>query len=129
MKKETENWLKIAKNDLKVAEALFKEGLYLGVIEHSHAVLEKVLKGIIVERSNKNPPKIHNLLELVSLALIENLEADMKKLLQELDIKYIAVRYPEDVDYLQKSLPKETVHNILSRVREVFKCLEKNIQK
>ncbi|MBI1859276.1 MAG: HEPN domain-containing protein [Candidatus Melainabacteria bacterium] len=49
MKKETENWLKIARNDLKIAKALFKEGLYLGVIEHSHASLEKLLKGIINE--------------------------------------------------------------------------------
>ena len=128
MKKETENWLKIARHDLKIAEALFKEGLYLGVIEHGHAALEKLIKGIIVGRSNKPPPKIHSLLELISLALIENLETDMKKLLQELDIKYIAVRYPEDIDYLQKSLPKETVQNILSRVKEVFRCLEKNIQ-
>ena len=128
MKKETENWLKIARHDLKIAEALFKEGLYLGVIEHGHAALEKLIKGIIVGRSNKTPPKIHSLLELVSLALIENLETDMRKLLQELDIKYIAVRYPEDIDYLQKSLSKETAQNILSRVKEVFKCLEKNIQ-
>ncbi len=129
MKKETENWLKIANNDLKIAEALFKEGLYLGVIEHSHAALEKLIKGIIVEKSNKTPPRIHSLLELVSLALIGNLEEDMKRLLQELDIKYIAVRYPEDIDYLQKSFPKETVQTILSRVKEVFKCLEKNIPK
>lgn len=129
MKKETENWLKIARYDLKVAESLFKNDLYINVIEHSHAALEKLLKGIITDRNNKNPPKIHSLLELVSLALIENLETDMKKLFQELDIKYIAVRYPEDMDSLQKSLPKETVQNILTRVKEVFKCLEKNIQK
>ena len=128
MKKETENWLKIARNDLKVAESLFKSGLYINVIEHSHAALEKLLKGIIVDKNNK-PPKIHNLLELASLTLIENLETDMKKLFQELDIKYIAVRYPEDLDYLQKSLPKEIIQNILVRVKEVFKCLEKNIQK
>ena len=128
MKKETENWLKIARNDLKVAESLFKSGLYINVIEHSHAALEKLLKGIIADKNNK-PPKIHSLLELASLTLIENLETDMKKLFQELDIKYIAVRYPEDLDYLQKSLPKEIIQNILVRVKEVFKCLEKNIQK
>ena len=62
MKKETENWLKIANNDLKMAKALFKEGLYLGVIEHGHAALEKLIKGIIVDQSNENPPKIHSLL-------------------------------------------------------------------
>ena len=129
MKKETENWLKIANNDLKMAKALFKEGLYLGVIEHGHAALEKLIKGIIVDQSNENPPKIHSLLRLVSIALIKNLEANMKELFKELDIKYIAVRYPEDIDALQVSLPKEKVSKILSGVKEVFKCLEKNIQK
>ncbi len=129
MKKETENWLKIAKNDLKVAEELFKDGLYLNVIEHSHAALEKLLKGIIVDQKNENPPKIHSLLRLVSMTLIENLESNIQELFKELDIKYIAVRYPEDIDALQASLPKEIVSIILSKVKEVFKCLEKNIQK
>ena len=49
MKKETENWLKIAKNDLKIAKVLFDQGLYSGVIEHSHAALEKLIKGIITD--------------------------------------------------------------------------------
>ena len=129
MKKETENWLKIARNDLKVAEELFKGGLYLNVIEHSHASLEKLHKGIIVDQKNENPPKIHSLLRLVSMTLIGNLESNIENLFKELDIKYIAVRYPEDIDALQASLPKETVSNILSKVKEVFKCLEKNIQK
>ena len=67
MKKETENWLKIARHDLKIAEVLFKDGLYLGVIEHSHAALEKLIKGIIAEQ-DKNPSRIHSLLKLVSTA-------------------------------------------------------------
>ena len=129
MKKETENWLKIANNDLKAAEKLFKDGLYLNVIEHSHAALEKLLKGIVFDQTNENPPKIHGLLRLVSMTLITNLELDIEDLLKELDIKYIAVRYPEDVDALQASLPKEIVSKILSKVKEVFRCLEKNIQK
>ena len=129
MKKETENWLKIANNDLKAAEELFKDGLYLNVIEHSHAALEKLLKGIVFDQTNENPPKIHGLLRLVSMTLIKNLEVDIEDLFKELDIKYIAVRYPEDVDALQASLPKEVVRTILSKVKEVFKCLEKNIQK
>ena len=128
MKKETENWLKIAKNDLKIAKVLFSQGLYSGVIEHSHAALEKLIKGIIADQTNENPPKIHNLLRLVSMTLIKNLESSMKDLFTELDIKYIAVRYPEDLDVLLASLPKEKVSTILTRVEEIFKCLEKNIQ-
>ena len=127
MKKETENWLKIAKNDLKVAETLFKEGLYLNVIEHGHAALEKLLKGIIVEQNN-TPPKIHNLLKLVSLALVENTKDEIKNILEELDDLYFSTRYPQDFDYVQRLLPKGKVDNFLKQIKEIYKLLEKNIK-
>ena len=63
------------------------------------------------------------------MTLIKSLEMNIEDLFKELDIKYIAVRYPEDIDALQASLSKEVVSKILSKVKEVFKCLEKNIQK
>lgn len=127
MKKETENWLKIARHDLKIAEALFKEGLYLGVIEHGHAALEKLIKGIIAEQENK-PPKVHNLLKLVSVTLIENIQNELKTILEELDDLYFSVRYPQNYDYVQAQLPKDRVDKILKNVKGTFKLLEKNIQ-
>lgn len=127
MKKETENWLKIARNDLRVAETLFKEGLCLNVIEHGHAALEKLIKGVLVEQ-NKNPPKIHNLLKLVSLTLIENVQNDIKNTLEELDDLYFSTRYPQDFDYISQLLPKERVVNILRSIKEIYKLLEKNIK-
>ena len=54
MRPETENWLKIARYELKVAESLLKDGLFLKVIEHCHASLEKLIKGIIAEQ-DKDP--------------------------------------------------------------------------
>ena len=127
MKKETENWLKIAKNDLKIADALFKEGLYLGVIEHSHAALEKLFKGIIAEQ-DKNPSRIHSLLKLVSTALIENIDDDIKTTLKELDRLYISVRYPDDIDYVQSLLSKEKVNEMFKEVKGIYKVLEKNFK-
>ena len=127
MKKETENWLKISKNDLRVAEALFKEGLYLNVIEHGHAALEKLMKGVIVEQ-NKTPPKIHNLLKLVSLALIENAQKEIGNTLEELDDLYFSTRYPQDFDYIQQLLPKEKINSFLKQIKEIYKLLEKNIK-
>ncbi len=128
MKKETDNWLKIARNDLKVAEALFKEGLYLNVIEHSHAALEKLIKGIITEQKSIEPPKIHSLLKLVSMTLIENIQEDIKKILEDLDDMYFSVRYPEDFDAINASLSKEKITHIIKSVKEVYKLLERNIQ-
>ena len=127
MKKETENWLKISRNDLRVAETLFKEGLYLNVIEHGHAALEKLMKGVLVEQ-DKTPPKIHNLLKLVSLALIENAQKEIENTLEELDDLYFSTRYPQDFDYIQQLLPKEKVNSFLKQIKEIYKLLEKNIQ-
>ena len=128
MKKETENWLKIANNDLKIAKALFKEGLYLGVIEHSHAALEKLIKGIIVDQSNENPPKIHSLLRLVSITLIKNVQEDTKIIFEKLDELYFSARYPEDFDDVQVKLSKENVTEIFNKITGIYKLLEKNIQ-
>ena len=128
MKKETENWLKIANNDLKMAKALFKEGLYLGVIEHGHAALEKLIKGIIVDQSNENPPKIHSLLRLVSITLIKNVQEDTKIIFEKLDELYFSARYPEDFDDVQIKLSKENVTEIFNKINDIYKLLEKNIQ-
>ena len=117
MKPETENWLKIANNELKTANVLFKEELYLKVIEHSHAALEKIIKGIITEQ-NQNPPKIHNLLKLSSISLIKNVEDDL----------YFSVRYPEDFDEIQAVLTKDKVGKIFDKVKGIYKLLEKNLQ-
>lgn len=127
VKKETENWLKIATNDLKVAQALLKEELYLNVIEHSHAALEKLLKGLIVEQKDIQPPKIHDLLKLTTLALIENLQDDMKNTLDELNDLYLSTRYSGDFDKLVKVLHKEKVEKLFNKSKEVFKWMQKKI--
>jgi len=127
MKKETENWLKIARNDLKAAEALFKGGLYLNVLEHTHAALEKLLKGLIIEQKDIQPPKIHDLLKLTTLALIENLQEDMRKTLDELNDLYLSTRYSGDFDKLVKVLHKEKVEDLFSKSKEVFKWIQKKI--
>lgn len=49
MKKDTHNWIKIAKYDLKAAEVSFDGGMYLTCVEKCHNSIEKLLKGIINE--------------------------------------------------------------------------------
>ncbi|MBI1857880.1 MAG: HEPN domain-containing protein [Candidatus Melainabacteria bacterium] len=127
MKKETENWLKMARHDLKVADTLLKEGLYLGVIEHSHAALEKLIKGLIIEQ-NKKPLRIHSLLRLVSSTLIENVKEEVKDSLEELDDLYFSVRYPEDFDAVNAKLSPEKGNQVFGKIKEIYKLLERNIK-
>ena len=127
MKPETENWLKIARYELKAAKSLLKNNLFLKVIEHCHAALEKVIKGIITENKSKEPPKIHNLLKLCSLAVIEEVKKDIQDTLNQLNNFFIMTRYPENFDEVNKLLSKEKVKDIYNKTERIFKWLEKKI--
>lgn len=126
MKPETENWLKIAKSDLKIAELCFKNNCHSKTIEQCHACLEKLLKGIIAERNDIQPPKIHDLLELVSRTLISNIQDDIKTLFDELNDLYISTRYPDNFDIIE-NISKGRSADILKQTKEVFKWLQKQI--
>ena len=127
MKPQAENWLKIAKYDLNVAKGNFKLGFNLKVFENCHSSLEKLLKAIIVEHGKANPPKIHDLLKLTSLALIKNLQDDIKSVLDELNEVYITTRYPENIEEVLLQLSKEKTKIILTKSERIFKWLEKKI--
>lgn len=128
MKPETENWLKIARYELKVAKSLIKEDLFLKVVEHCHAALEKLLKGIITEQGKSTPPKIHDLLKLSSIALIKNLQDDIKKVLDKLNELYMTSRYPENFEGVLSYLSKDKTKEILKSTKRIFIWLEKKIK-
>ena len=73
MKPSTDNWLKIAAKDLKMAKLCLDGNEPLGVINHLHAAVEKLLKGIL-EESGTIPPKIHSLKQLAIDVCALNLE-------------------------------------------------------
>lgn len=126
MKKATENWLKIARYDLKVAEDNFKLENFITVVEKSHSSLEKLLKGIITE-NNKEPNKIHDLLRLSSEAMVIGIQDDSLRVMRELDQVYMSTRYPDEYELLHKDLDKDKTFLILTKTKEVFKWLEKKL--
>ncbi len=128
MKPETENWLEIAKYDLNVAKGNLKLGFNLQVFESCHSALEKLLKGIITEHGKTKPPKIHDLLKLTSIALIKNLQDDIKPVLDELNEVYMTTRYPENIKEVLQRLSKERTKAILKKSERIFKWLEKKIK-
>ena len=128
MKPQTENWLEIAKYDLKTANECFKSGLYLKVFENCHSSLEKLMKGVIAEVQTEPPPKIHDLLKLVSLTLIKNVDEDIKRVLDELNDVYISTRYPDDIREILSELTKERTEKILRRTEDIQKWLMKQIK-
>lgn len=127
MKPETGNWLKIARYDLKVAKGNLKLGFNLKVFENCHSALEKIIKGIITEHKGTEPPKIHNLLKLCSLAVVEEVKKDIKDTLNQLNNFFIMARYPENFDAVNKLLSKEKAKEVYNKTERIFKWLEKKI--
>ena len=68
MKSAISNWIKSSDYDIKTAEAMFKAKRFVYVIFMCHLSVEKALKAIVANKSNKIPPKTHDLFLLVKLA-------------------------------------------------------------
>jgi len=87
-------WFDLAFDDIDSAQIMLREGKYNIVCYFSHQAAEKGLKGVL-EFHGINPPRIHNLIDLVSQCnnidgLFEGVLAPARTLNQF----YIPTRYP-----------------------------------
>jgi HEPN domain-containing protein len=67
MRKETEEWFRIASEDLESADALMERKLFRMVCYHAQQAVEKILKALMSEHEI-DIPRIHNLIDLRSVA-------------------------------------------------------------
>ena len=125
MKKETENWLKMVEYDLATAKELFKTGRFVYVIFMCHLAIEKTLKAIICEETNKVPPKTHDLIYLINLGKIV-LPNDLLDFVGIINNASVVTRYPEDLSKIISNYPKEITQKYLNKTLEVIKCIKKD---
>jgi len=106
MRRETEEWLKLANEDLQSAEYLFEKRLFRMVCYHAQQAVEKVLKSLLAE-SEVEIPRIHNLLDLNNfakgLSYATNL-ADEEAIFLNTVYRW---RYPPDLGLLPSGEPTE----------------------
>jgi len=133
MKKISEEWLKAAKDDLRVAGMIISdEALTHMVAFHSQQCIEKFLKAVMEEYSI-DLVKIHNLERLLEIVK-KHVEIDVEiVLIVKMDKLYIDSRYPADFDLLPDGKPDiedaEEFYYAASRVYEVVKTnLEKTLE-
>jgi len=133
MKKISEEWLKAAKDDLRVADKIIAdEALTHMVAFHSQQCIEKSLKAVM-EEYGIDLVKIHNLERL--LAIVKNhvkIDVDIV-LIEKMDKLYIDSRYPADFGLLPDGKPTiedaEEFYDAASSVYEVVKTnLEKTLE-
>ena len=106
MRRETEEWLKLANENLQSAEYLFEKRLFRMVCYHAQQAVEKVLKSLFAENEIEIP-RIHNLLDLNNSA---RKLGHTTGLTEEQAIFLNTVyrwRYPPDIGLLPSGEPTE----------------------
>ncbi|MBI2433598.1 MAG: HEPN domain-containing protein [Candidatus Hydrogenedentes bacterium] len=88
-----EQWLEKSQYDLETAHAMLEAARYSYVIFCCQQAIEKMLKAIITERTNKLPPRLHDLLRLSETAQV-TLDADDAEFFCKLSDWYKESRYP-----------------------------------
>ncbi len=127
MRKDAENFLLSSDYDFDTAKHMFKKGRYVYVIFMCHIAIEKQLKAILAEITDKSPPRTHNLLYLIKEAGI-NPPQSLFDFLAKINNTSIATRYPEDFRKLLASYPKKVTKDYLKNADEVLKWLRQNVK-
>lgn len=125
MKEETKNWLDMVEYDLATAKQMLKTGRFVYVIFMCHLAIEKALKAIVCEETNKVPPKTHDLIYLINLGKVV-LPGDLLDFVGVINNAGIVTRYPEDLSKLISSYPKEITQKYLDKTQEVIKCIKQD---
>jgi HEPN domain-containing protein len=125
MRKDTNNFIKSAEYDLNTAEFMLKSGRYIYVIFMCHLSLEKMLKAITTEITQKISPKSHNLIYLLKLGNIQ-LPLELFNFMAKINNASIVTRYPEDFLKILEAYPKSVAEEYLSNTKEIHECLKKH---
>lgn len=122
MKRQTEYWLKAAKDDLSVIkEIITNENLTNMVAFHSQQTIEKSIKAVLEEKEN-NVPRIHNIINLKG-RIEQYIDLNFKQeVFDQINELYIDSRYPTDLGLLPDGKPsKEIAEDFFKIANEIFK--------
>jgi HEPN domain-containing protein len=126
MKKLVDDWVLLAKKDIKNALLIIEEADLTNIVAfHCQQAIEKYFKAYILE-NDKPLLKIHDLPKLYGIIKeIKDLEVD-EDLLSIINETYLEDRYPGELGLLPNGMPSmEQAKNFL----EFAKAVEEKIQK
>jgi HEPN domain-containing protein len=73
MDKDILYWISLSRYDINTAKAMLAGRRYLYVLFTCQQAIEKMLKALVVKNTGSFPPKIHDLVKLLTIAGIEAL--------------------------------------------------------
>ncbi len=89
---EAKLWWAQARRDFQIAERNHVSRDYEASVFFSEQAAQKSLKALLLHRTARMPPKIHNLVELGRLA---GVDPEATEFLAELTPHYLTTRYPD----------------------------------
>lgn len=127
MKKKTQTWIELAKNDLDFAETIFsgKARKYY-CVHFCHQAIEKILKALVQEYTDELPLRTHNLTSLLKQTGLE-IPDKKREFLLRLNPHYLGTKYPEDITHLYQTYSEEFVKEILKETKGTFQWLEEKL--
>ena len=120
-------WVESANDDWNVAQHLFEKGDYPYALFFGHLTIEKILKGIYVDKFNENPPYTHRLVYLAEKIGID-LTEDQLELLETITDFNLEARYPDERFSFKKKCTQEFTQTYLHKIEEMRKWLSQKIQ-
>lgn len=125
MRKDAENFISSAEYDLHTAVHMLNTCRYIYVIFMCHLSIEKMLKALAAEVTDKTPPKTHNLIYLTKLAGI-HFNDEHFEFIAKLNNASVVTRYPEDFEKLIEAYPENISADYLKNTMEIVEWLKQN---
>ena len=124
MKKETNKWLSIAREDREMAEDTLKSKRYVYALMFWQQAVEKIIKCFIIENASVMPKKTHDIDELLKQAKLDIGEIKYKQV-KELSLAFIRTRYDDlSRQYYAK---KTVVMPLINQAQKIFIWIEKKL--
>ena len=127
MDKDILYWINLSKYDIDTAKAKLTSRRYLYVLFTCQQAIEKMLKALVVKNTGRFPPKINDLVKLLTIAGIEAPD-EKKEFLAKLNYYYLETRYPAELSEISKLIKRQTALNIFNETRKMLKWLNSNAQ-
>lgn len=119
-------WEKRAKEDFKFAEDLFNSRKFLWCLFIMHLAAERAIKARVLEATQKEPPHIHDLVQLANIAKI-SLNKEQAKELEIISDFNIEARYDDYKEGLRKKANQAYTKKYLEKGKEFLRWfLKKN---
>ena len=128
LKKQINYWLKLAEEDWRAAQGLFKLKHYSACLFFCHLALEKILKALVVQRTQQPAPYLHDLERLALLAKI-SLTKNQRKYLKTITKFNIAARYDNIKLAFHKRCTPSYTRKYFKITKNLYQWLKKEFQK